>query len=198
TTGLDIQSRTALWDEVARLAREDEVTVFLTTQYLEEADVLADRVGIIDHGHIVAEGTTDELKAEVGRPTVEAIPADPEEPPHLLERFRRSGLLARAPLGCAHDPPAGERHRPAALSADAARGQLRRPRGGDAPPRLSDQLLCRLCAGRAIHPGSAVRDHERGHGPRARHPDWLSQPTFADADARGCPARRPARRGRDD
>src|ERR671922_60010 len=52
TTGLDIQSRTALWGEVGRLAREDGVTVFLTTQYLEEADVLADRVGIIDHGHI--------------------------------------------------------------------------------------------------------------------------------------------------
>ena len=50
TTGLDIQSRTALWEEVARLAAEDGVTVFLTTQYLEEADVLADRVGIIDHG----------------------------------------------------------------------------------------------------------------------------------------------------
>ena len=57
TTGLDPQSRTALWEEVGRLANEDGVTVFLTTQYLEEADVLADRVGIIDHGHIVAEGT---------------------------------------------------------------------------------------------------------------------------------------------
>ena len=57
TTGLDIQSRTALWDEVARLAAEEGVTVFLTTQYLEEADALADRVGIIDHGQIVAEGT---------------------------------------------------------------------------------------------------------------------------------------------
>src|SRR5437764_10399742 len=65
TTGLDIQSRTALWEEVARLAREDQVTGFLPTQYLEEADVLADRVGIIDHGRIVAEGTTDELKAQV-------------------------------------------------------------------------------------------------------------------------------------
>src|SRR3954469_10971510 len=77
TTGLDPQSRSALWTEVARLAREDGVTVFLTTQYLEEADVLADRVGIIDHGRIVAEGTPAELKAEVGRPTVEATPADP-------------------------------------------------------------------------------------------------------------------------
>ena len=75
TTGLDIQSRTALWEEVARLAAEDGVTVFLTTQYLEEADVLADRVGIIDHGTIVAEGTPAQLKAEIGRPTLEAIPA---------------------------------------------------------------------------------------------------------------------------
>jgi ABC-2 type transport system ATP-binding protein len=91
TTGLDIQSRTALWDEVARLAREDEVTVFLTTQYLEEADVLANRVGIIDHGHIVAEGTTDELKAEVGRPTVEATPEDPEEAGKLADVLGRFG-----------------------------------------------------------------------------------------------------------
>jgi ABC-2 type transport system ATP-binding protein len=74
TTGLDIQSRTALWGEVARLAREDGVTIFLTTQYLEEADVLADRVGIIDHGHIVAEGTPDALKDEIGRPSVHATP----------------------------------------------------------------------------------------------------------------------------
>src|SRR6187397_3513031 len=67
TTGLDPQSRTALWEEVARLARDDGVTVFLTTQYLEEADVLANRVGIIDHGKIVAEGTPAALKAEIGR-----------------------------------------------------------------------------------------------------------------------------------
>jgi ABC-2 type transport system ATP-binding protein len=76
TTGLDIQSRSALWDEVSNLARQHGVTVFLTTQYLEEADALADRVGIIDHGRIVAEGTTAELKAEIGRPTVEAVPSD--------------------------------------------------------------------------------------------------------------------------
>jgi ABC-2 type transport system ATP-binding protein len=90
TTGLDPQSRSALWEEVARLARDDGVTVFLTTQYLEEADVLADRVGIIDHGHIVAEGTPSELKAEVGRPTVEAIPherADEQRLGAVLARF---------------------------------------------------------------------------------------------------------------
>jgi ABC-2 type transport system ATP-binding protein len=89
TTGLDVQSRTAMWDEVARLA-EDGVTIFLTTQYLEEADVLADRVGIIDHGHIVAEGTPAALKAEVGKPTVEAIPAsedDLDRTAGILQRF---------------------------------------------------------------------------------------------------------------
>ncbi|HEX5712484.1 MAG TPA: ATP-binding cassette domain-containing protein [Solirubrobacterales bacterium] len=88
TTGLDIQSRTALWEEVAGLAA-DGVTVFLTTQYLEEADALADRVGIIDHGQIVAEGTPAALKAEIGRPTVEAAPREPGE----LERTR--AVLAR-------------------------------------------------------------------------------------------------------
>jgi ABC-2 type transport system ATP-binding protein len=76
TTGLDVQSRTALWDEVARLAREEGTTVFLTTQYLEEADVLADRVGIIDRGKLVAEGTPAELKAAVSQPTVEITPRD--------------------------------------------------------------------------------------------------------------------------
>ena len=91
TTGLDIQSRTALWDEVARLAREDGVTVFLTTQYLEEADVLANRVGIIDHGHIVAEGTPAALKAEIGLPSVHAVPAD--------EADRRAAASALAPYG---------------------------------------------------------------------------------------------------
>jgi ABC-2 type transport system ATP-binding protein len=89
TTGLDIQSRLALWTEVKRLASEEGVTVFLTTQYLEEADELADRVGIIDHGRIVAEGTPALLKAQVGRPTVEAVPADP------AERERAAAILAR-------------------------------------------------------------------------------------------------------
>jgi ABC-2 type transport system ATP-binding protein len=64
--------------------------VFLTTQYLEEADVLADRVGIIDHGRIVAEGTPSELKEEIGRQSVHAIPAradDRQRIASVLERF---------------------------------------------------------------------------------------------------------------
>jgi ABC-2 type transport system ATP-binding protein len=64
TTGLDPQARARMWDEVRRL-RESGTTVFLTTHYLEEADVLADQLAIIDHGEIVAEGTADELKRQV-------------------------------------------------------------------------------------------------------------------------------------
>ena len=66
TTGLDPISRAKVWEEVRRLNRELEMTIFLTTQYLEEADQLADRVGIINDGRIVAEGTPEELKRTVG------------------------------------------------------------------------------------------------------------------------------------
>jgi ABC-2 type transport system ATP-binding protein len=91
TTGLDPQSRSALWEEVQRLASDRGVTVFLTTQYLEEADVLADRVGIIDRGRIVAEGTPEELKDEIGRPSVEAIPCDPAELGRMKQVLARFG-----------------------------------------------------------------------------------------------------------
>ena len=95
TTGLDIQSRTALWEEVARLAHDDGMTVFLTTQYLEEADALADRIGIIDHGHIVAEGTPAQLKAEIGSPSVEVAPCDPAAGDRLAELLSRFGDTRR-------------------------------------------------------------------------------------------------------
>ena len=91
TTGLDPQSRSALWAEVSRLARDEGVTVFLTTQYLEEADVLADRVGIIDAGKIVAEDTPEALKAEIGRPSVEATPADRSERDRVAKVLSRFG-----------------------------------------------------------------------------------------------------------
>ncbi len=70
TTGLDPVSRKAIWEEVGKL-NDDGTTVFLTTQYLEEADQLADRVGIISGGRLVAEGTPQALKAEVGKPHLE-------------------------------------------------------------------------------------------------------------------------------
>ena len=102
TTGLDIQSRTALWDEVAHLSRDEGMTLFLTTQYLEEADQLADHLGIIDHGKIVAEGTPDELKAEVGRPTVEVVPAEHAERQRAEELLRPFGeLVPGTPQGAA-------------------------------------------------------------------------------------------------
>ena len=75
TTGLDPTSRLTLWAEVRRL-RDEGTTVFLTTQYLEEADQLADRIGIIADGRIVAEGTPASLKAEVGRPHLNLVLAD--------------------------------------------------------------------------------------------------------------------------
>jgi ABC-2 type transport system ATP-binding protein len=108
TTGLDPQSRTALWDEVARLARDDGVTVFLTTQYLEEADVLADRVGIIDNGRIVAEGTPTDLKAEIGRPSVHAIAAREEDEARIAELLDRFGEpFADGDLAVRLDPGVG-------------------------------------------------------------------------------------------
>src|SRR5688500_9014055 len=75
TTGLDVTSRITLWDEVRRLKAEG-TTVFLTTQYLEEADQLADRVGIISSGKIVAEGTPAHLKAQVGVPHLDITLAE--------------------------------------------------------------------------------------------------------------------------
>jgi ABC-2 type transport system ATP-binding protein len=70
TTGLDPASRASIWAEVQRLNQELGMTIFLTTQYLEEADALADRVGIIDHGKIIAEGTPAALKRAIGADVV--------------------------------------------------------------------------------------------------------------------------------
>jgi ABC-2 type transport system ATP-binding protein len=72
TTGLDPQSRINLWDEVKRL-RDGGMTIFLTTHYLEEADVLCDRIAIIDQGAVVAEGTPAELKQEVSGDVVSVV-----------------------------------------------------------------------------------------------------------------------------
>ena len=92
TTGLDPTSRAALWREVRRL-NDEGTTVFLTTQYLEEAERLADRVGIIARGSLVAEGTPATLKARVGEPTVHVELADAEAAPRAREALARLGSL---------------------------------------------------------------------------------------------------------
>ena len=71
TLGLDPQTRNQLWTHVKKLNEEEGVTVFLTTHYMEEADRVAHRIGIIDHGRIVAQGTPQELKEQTGSETLE-------------------------------------------------------------------------------------------------------------------------------
>ena len=160
TTGLDVQSRTALWAEVGRLASEDGVTVFLTTQYLEEADVLADRVGIIDHGRIVAEGTPAALKAEVGRPTLEAIPADPADLDRTAAILGRFGERVTSTKGVAvrlDDGHVGLAEVVRALDADGLRSeniQLHEP-------SLDDVFLAKT--GRSLE-GAGDEDEEERRG----------------------------------
>jgi ABC-2 type transport system ATP-binding protein len=93
TTGLDPQARARMWDEITRL-RDGGTTVFLTTHYLEEADALADRLAIIDHGLIVAEGTADELKRQVAGDVVTlGIDGDQEL---VLATVRRQAFVREA------------------------------------------------------------------------------------------------------
>jgi ABC-2 type transport system ATP-binding protein len=110
TTGLDPTSRLTLWDEVRRL-RDEGTTVFLTTQYLEEADQLADRIGIIAAGAIVAEGTPAALKAEVGRPHLDLVLADGSDLPRARELVARFGD-GRPPVEGCHLSVALERGAP--------------------------------------------------------------------------------------
>jgi ABC-2 type transport system ATP-binding protein len=90
TTGLDPASRLALWDVIASLVA-DGTTILLTTQYLEEADRLADRIAVIDGGSLIAEGTASELKDRLGEDVVDLRVADPARGPEALDALRDLG-----------------------------------------------------------------------------------------------------------
>jgi ABC-2 type transport system ATP-binding protein len=89
TTGLDPEARTEMWAEIRRLSAGDQMTVLLTTHYLDEADQLADRLAIIDHGKVVVQGTPDELKRELRGDTIQV------ELGLLADSDRAVGLLSR-------------------------------------------------------------------------------------------------------
>jgi ABC-2 type transport system ATP-binding protein len=99
TTGLDPRSRNQIWTVVRELVR-DGTTVLLTTQYLDEADELADRIAVIDHGRVIAEGTGNELKDQVGGQILEVELVDP------VRRAQAVGVLAA--VGCG-EPEPGDR-----------------------------------------------------------------------------------------
>jgi ABC-2 type transport system ATP-binding protein len=99
TTGLDPNSRITLWEEVQRLNHESGTTVFLTTQYMEEADRLAGRIAIIDEGRIVAEGTPARLKAKVGDPTLSVALADGHDPTAAKKVLASLGEPVPGPAG---------------------------------------------------------------------------------------------------
>jgi ABC-2 type transport system ATP-binding protein len=103
TTGLDPASRADVWEEVRRLNREVGMTIFLTTQYLEEADRLADEVAIIDSGRIVAQASPRELKRQVGEEVVTldlVDPASAEKAEAMLDRLEGKRRIFGSELHC--------------------------------------------------------------------------------------------------
>jgi ABC-2 type transport system ATP-binding protein len=93
TTGLDPRSRLGMWDVIRDLVRQG-TTLLLTTQYLEEADELADSIAVVDHGKIIARGTADELKAQVGGERIEVVVRNPTRIPEAIRTLERTSVGA--------------------------------------------------------------------------------------------------------
>ncbi len=148
TTGLDPEARAQMWEEISRLAREERMTILLTTHYLEEADRLASRLAIVDRGRIVARGTPNELKSELEGDTIHVELVEPDGlASEALARVDGLGEIAldgRTVRARARDGGAAV---PAVLAALEARG-LRAASVTVARPSLDDVYL--RYAGRAF------------------------------------------------
>jgi ABC-2 type transport system ATP-binding protein len=152
TTGLDPEARAQMWEEISRLAREERMTILLTTHYLEEADRLASRLAIVDRGRIVARGTPDELKSELEGDTIHVELVEPDglaqEALARVEGLGEIALDGRVLRARTRDGGAAV---PAVLAALEAQG-LRAASVTVARPSLDDVYL--RYAGRAFEVGA--------------------------------------------
>ena len=156
TTGLDPRSRNQVW-EIVRVLVSEGTTVLLTTQYLDEADQLADRIAIVDHGKIIAEGTSGELKALVGPGTVRVRVYDP------AQRDEAARLLGRAldqPIQLEPDPASLSTRAPDAERAAVALADLAAAGVGVAEFSLGQPSLDEVFLALTGHPAEETKEED--------------------------------------
>ncbi len=141
TTGLDPRSRNQVWD-IIRLLVTDGTTILLCTQYLEEADQLADGIAVIDHGRVIAEGTPSQLKASVGTGALHVRLLDPEQRPEAEQILgRRLGALHLEPDPAALSAQCSDADRAAEAVADLTRSGVRIADFSVGQPSLDEVFL---------------------------------------------------------
>ena len=164
TTGLDPLSRNQVW-EIIRAIVADGATVLLTTQYLDEADQLADRIAVIDHGKVIAEGTSGELKASVGSGTLHVRLPDPAHRPdaqRMLSRLLDVAVQADDdPLTLSARVPSGTPARPASERVAAALTELSRSGIGVSEFALGQPTLDEAFLALTGHPSDGARVAKR-------------------------------------